>query len=146
MTITVVFGVLVVIGVCLAAVAGLELVQRLVPSEKREEHNDVAGFLYAVVQRYGKIINIASVSAMKGGGAFGNTLYGATKAGVVTMTKGFARELAPMGINVNAIAPAVARTVMTEDRLTPELEEKIKARIPMGRLGEASDIACLAAF
>src|SRR5918997_4612445 len=49
MAITVVFGVLVVIGVCLAAVAGLELVQRLVPYEKREEHNDVAGFLYAVV-------------------------------------------------------------------------------------------------
>src|SRR3712207_1618682 len=49
MVITVVFGVLVVIGVCLAAVAGLELVQRLVPSEKRQQHNDVAGFLYAVV-------------------------------------------------------------------------------------------------
>jgi len=49
MAITVVFGVLVVIGVCLAALAGLELVQRLVPSEKRQENNDVAGFLYAVV-------------------------------------------------------------------------------------------------
>src|SRR5919112_6179485 len=49
MATTVVYGVLVVIGVCLAAVAGLELVQRLVPSEKRQEHNDVAGFLYAVV-------------------------------------------------------------------------------------------------
>src|ERR687897_652053 len=49
MAITVVFGVLVVIGVCLAAVAGLELVQRLVPAEKREQHNEVAGFLYAVV-------------------------------------------------------------------------------------------------
>src|SRR5829696_9098063 len=47
--ITVVFGVIVVIGACLAAVAGLELVQRLVPSEKRQEHNDVAGFLYAVI-------------------------------------------------------------------------------------------------
>src|ERR687890_2369463 len=47
--ITVVFGVLVVFGACLAAVAGLELVQRLVPAEKRQEHNDVAGFLYAVV-------------------------------------------------------------------------------------------------
>jgi Protein of unknown function (DUF4239) len=46
---TVVFGVLVVIGACLAAVAGLELVQRLVPAEKREQHNEVAGFLYAVV-------------------------------------------------------------------------------------------------
>ena len=49
MATTVVFGVLVVIGACLAAVAGLELVQRLVPHEKRQEHNDVAGFLYAVV-------------------------------------------------------------------------------------------------
>jgi hypothetical protein len=47
--ITVVFGVLVVFGACLAALAGLELVQRLVPHEKRQEHNDVAGFLYAVV-------------------------------------------------------------------------------------------------
>src|SRR5215210_7033783 len=49
MAITVVFGVLVVIGACLAALAGLELVQRLVPAQKRQEHNDVAGFLYAVV-------------------------------------------------------------------------------------------------
>jgi hypothetical protein len=46
---TVLFGVLVVIGACLAALAGLELVQRLVPAEKRQQHNDVAGFLYAVV-------------------------------------------------------------------------------------------------
>src|SRR5215210_9018303 len=49
MATTVVFGVLVVIGACLVAVVGLELVQRLVPAEKRQEHNDVAGFLYAVV-------------------------------------------------------------------------------------------------
>src|SRR5919107_3881942 len=47
--ITVVFGVLVVVGACLAAIAGLGLVQRLVPAEKRQEHNDVAGFLYAVI-------------------------------------------------------------------------------------------------
>jgi hypothetical protein len=49
MAITVVFGVLVVIGVCLAAVAGLALVERLVPAEKRQQQNDVAGFLYAVI-------------------------------------------------------------------------------------------------
>src|SRR5918994_7765051 len=49
MSTTVVFGVQVVIGACLAAVAGLELVQRLVPSEKRQQQNEVAGFLYAVV-------------------------------------------------------------------------------------------------
>jgi hypothetical protein len=49
MSTTVVFGVLVVIGACLAAVAGLELVQRLVPAQKRQQHNDVAGFFYAVI-------------------------------------------------------------------------------------------------
>src|ERR687893_2720224 len=49
LVITVVFGVLVVVGACLAAVAGLELVQRLVPAQKRQQHNDVAGFLYAVI-------------------------------------------------------------------------------------------------
>ena len=49
MAITIVFGVLVVIGVCLVAVAGLEVVERLVPAEKRQQQNDVAGFLYAVV-------------------------------------------------------------------------------------------------
>src|SRR5215212_3392812 len=46
---TVVFGVLVVFAGCLAALVGLEVVQRLVPAQKRQEHNDVAGFLYAVV-------------------------------------------------------------------------------------------------
>jgi 3-oxoacyl-[acyl-carrier protein] reductase len=101
---------------------------------------------FMIEEKYGKIINIASVSAMRGGGALGNTLYGATKAGVVAMTKGFARELAPMGINVNAIAPAVAETSMTKNKLTPELRGKIRERIPMGRLGEASDVANLAAF
>ena len=62
------------------------------------------------------------------------------------MTKGFARELAPMGINVNAIAPAVAETSMTKNKLTPELRGEIRERIPMGRLGEASDVANLAVF
>jgi len=83
---------------------------------------------------------------MRGGGALGNTLYGTTKAGVVAMTKGLARELAPLRINVNAIAPAVVETSMTESKLTPELSEKIRERIPMRSLGKASDIASLAAF
>src|SRR4029077_12719782 len=58
-------------------------------------------------QQAGKIVNIASVSATKGGGAFGNVLYGTSKAGVVAFTQGFARELGPFGINVNAISPGV---------------------------------------
>lgn len=92
------------------------------------------------------IINIASVSAEKGGGAIGNTWYGATKAAVVAMTRGLGRELGPLGIRVNAIAPAVLDTEMVHDLLTPERRDKILARIPLGRLASTDDVARLALF
>ena len=69
-----------------------------------------------IAQRYGKIINIASVASAKGGGQFGNVLYGTTKAGVVAMTQGFARELGPYGINVNVIYPGQTITEATLER------------------------------
>ena len=94
----------------------------------------------------GSIINIASVSHEKGGGAFGNVWYGATKAGVVAMTKGLGRELGPLAIRVNAIAPAVVATDMVRSLLTPEARERIVARIPLGRLAEEDDVARLAVF
>lgn len=92
------------------------------------------------------IINIASVAAEKGGGAMGNVWYGATKAGVVAMTRGLARELGPEGIRVNAIAPGVVETDMVRDRLTPEMRDKVLARFPLGRLTQADDVARLALF
>ena len=95
-------------------------------------------------RKSGKIINVASVSAAKGGGIFGNVLYGATKAGVIALTKGMARDLGPYGINVNAIAPAVAETGMTSALLTPERRQAILASIPLGRLASTADIARIA--
>ena len=92
------------------------------------------------------IINIASVSAEKGGGAIGNVWYGATKAAVVAMTRGLGRELGPHGIRVNAIAPAVLDTQMVHDLLTPERRAKILARIPLGRFPGAGEVARLALF
>ena len=97
-------------------------------------------------QRYGKIVNIASMSAAKAGGVFGNVLYGTTKAGVVAFTKGFARELAPHGINVNAIAPGLVDTAMTRARLTPDVREQIVNAMPMRRLASVDDIANAVAF
>jgi len=101
-----------------------------------------------VLRRRGKgaIINIASVSHEKGGGAFGNVWYGATKAGVVAITKGLGRELGPYGIRVNAIAPAVVATDMVRSLLTPEVRERIVSRIPLGRLAEEDDVARLAVY
>ena len=97
-------------------------------------------------RRYGKIVNIASVSAVKGGGSFGNVLYGTTKAGVVALTKGLARELAPLGINVNAIAPSVIETGMTGPLLTPERRRDVLASIPLGRFAAAGEIARVVAL
>jgi NAD(P)-dependent dehydrogenase (short-subunit alcohol dehydrogenase family) len=115
---------------------------------------NLAGVIYCVKaaipvmrqQRFGRIINIASVSAMRGGGSVGNTLYGATKAGVVALTMGLARELGPFGITANAIAPAVVDTPMTRAALTADARQKILERIPIGRLAQLSDIADLTTF
>jgi NAD(P)-dependent dehydrogenase (short-subunit alcohol dehydrogenase family) len=115
---------------------------------------NLAGMIYCVKaaipvmkqQRHGRIINIASVSAMRGGGSVGNTLYGATKAGVVALTMGLARELGPFGITANAIAPAVVDTPMTHAALTEDARRRILERIPLGRLAQLSDIADVATF
>ncbi|MBV8324119.1 MAG: SDR family oxidoreductase [Hyphomicrobiales bacterium] len=100
----------------------------------------------ATRQRAGRIINIASVSAMRGGGSLGNTIYGATKASVVALTMGLARELGPLGVTVNAVAPAVVGTAMTRAALTDDMRQRIVARIPLGRLAALSDIADLVTF
>ncbi len=138
-----------------AGVLSTGLVADLSTAEWQRVHEvNLSGVLYCVKsaipfmrqQRRGRIINIASVSAMRGGGSVGNTLYGATKAGVVALTMGLARELGPDGITANAIAPAVADTAMTNTALTEDVRRKIVARIPLGRLASLSDIADLATF
>lgn len=96
--------------------------------------------------RSGRIVNVASVSAMRGGGSVGNALYGATKAAAVALTMGLARELGPSGITVNAVAPAIVDTAMTHAALTEEVRARILARIPLGRFATTADIADLVAF
>jgi NAD(P)-dependent dehydrogenase (short-subunit alcohol dehydrogenase family) len=96
--------------------------------------------------RSGRIVNIASISAMRGGGSVGNTLYGATKAAVVALTMGLARELGPSGITVNAVAPAIVDTAMTHAALTDERRKRILARIPLGRFATTADIADVVTF
>jgi 3-oxoacyl-[acyl-carrier protein] reductase len=97
-------------------------------------------------RRAGAIVNIASVSAERGGGAVGNVWYGATKAAVVAATKGLARELGPHGVRVNAISPGLARTALTEPYLDAATEARLLARFPLGRLAQPEEIARLALF
>ena len=98
-----------------------------------------------VAQKHGKIINIASVAGKRGGGIFGNTLYAASKAGVIGLTKGLAREGGPHGINVNAICPGPTNTEMIKD-FTGEKRKNFLNTIPLRRFGEPEDVANMALF
>ena len=94
-------------------------------------------------QKYGRIINMSSVSGVFGNA--GQVNYAASKAGIIGMTKTLAKELARKNITVNAIAPGFIATDMTA-ALSDEQRESAAARIGMGRLGEPEDIAALASF
>jgi 3-oxoacyl-[acyl-carrier protein] reductase len=94
-------------------------------------------------QRAGRIINIASVVGLMGNAGQAN--YSASKAGVIGLTKTTAKELASRGITVNAVAPGFIKTAMT-DALTEEARQNLQRLIPLGRLGEAEDVARAVAF
>jgi len=89
-------------------------------------------------QRYGRIINIASVVGQMGNAGQAN--YCASKAGLIGLTKSNARELAKRNVTVNAVAPGFIATAMT-DVLPEKVKEELIAQIPLERLGTADDIA-----
>jgi NAD(P)-dependent dehydrogenase (short-subunit alcohol dehydrogenase family) len=92
------------------------------------------------------MINLSSVSHERGGGSMGNVWYGGTKAAVVALTKGLARELGPSGVRVNAIAPGVMETPLLRGLFTPEVRAAAIKRFPLGRFAETDDVARLALF
>jgi len=87
----------------------------------------------------GSIVNIASVSGIKGNK--GRVAYGASKGGVLTMTKVMAVELAPLGIRVNAIAPGPIETPLVQEVHTPEVRAAWMATVPQRRYGSPAEIA-----
>ena len=94
-------------------------------------------------QRSGRIINLASVVALRGNA--GQVNYCASKAGVIGMTKSMARELAGRGVTVNAVAPGYIETDMTA-ALPEEVKTSMAAAIPLGRMGRPEDVAGAVAF
>jgi NAD(P)-dependent dehydrogenase (short-subunit alcohol dehydrogenase family) len=97
-------------------------------------------------RRAGVIVCLASVAAQRGGGLFGGPHYAASKGGVLALAKAMARELAPAGIRVNAVAPSMIDTDIYQGLLSDERREQVRSSIPMGRLGEASEVAGVCLF
>jgi 3-oxoacyl-[acyl-carrier protein] reductase len=93
--------------------------------------------------RWGRIINITSLVGEAGNAGQAN--YAAAKAGVVGMTKSLARELGSRSITVNCVAPGFIDTDMTR-ALSAERRSALLAQIPLGRLGEAADVAAAVAY
>ncbi|MBQ2116034.1 MAG: 3-oxoacyl-[Lachnospiraceae bacterium] len=94
-------------------------------------------------QKSGKIINISSVSGVLGNAGQAN--YSASKAGLIGLTKSVAREMASRGICVNAVAPGFIDTDMTR-ALSDDAKESLNKMIPMGRTGNAKEVADLVLF
>ncbi|MFJ4346288.1 SDR family NAD(P)-dependent oxidoreductase [Pseudomonas sp. NPDC089401] len=97
-------------------------------------------------QRSGSIICLSSVSAQRGGGIFGGPHYSAAKAAVLGLGKAMARELGPDNVRVNALTPGLIHTDITGGLMQDERRHAILEGIPLGRLGEARDVANAALF
>lgn len=94
-------------------------------------------------QHYGKIVNVASLQAMKAG--FGVANYAASKSGLIGLTHAAAVELGPANVNVNAVAPGFVRTEFTQ-HISEELVARARSSTPLGRLAEPDDVAQVIAF
>lgn len=94
-------------------------------------------------KRYGRIVNITSISGIMGNG--GQTNYSASKAGIIGLTKALAREVASRGITVNAVAPGFVATDLTST-LPEDIAKKINENIPLGRWATIEDVALATAF
>ena len=93
--------------------------------------------------RFGRIINISSVVGVTGNPGQAN--YVAAKAGLIGLTKSLAQEVGSRGITVNAIAPGLIASAIS-DKLTDEQKARFLDGIPVGRIGEGADVAAAAVY
>ncbi len=91
-------------------------------------------------QKYGRIVNLSSVSGKRGGGIFGGAHYSASKAAVLAFSKNLSREISAEGITINSVCPGLINTEIWKS-LPKEDAEKVIDGIPMGRPGETQEVA-----
>ncbi len=95
--------------------------------------------------KYGRIVNMSSVSGKQGGGVFGGAHYSAAKAGILGFSKALAKEVVTDGITVNSVAPGAVATEIRKG-ISDEKEKAIADAIPMKRVGKPEEIAFAVAF
>ena len=96
-------------------------------------------------RKTGAIVNVSSIAG-RTGGALGSIHYSTAKGGLITFTKGLAKELGPFGIRVNAVSPGVIDTRYHEQFSTPEMMKGYVAGIPLGRVGTPDEVASVICF
>ncbi|GAB5080528.1 SDR family NAD(P)-dependent oxidoreductase [Arthrobacter sp. AD-310] len=99
-----------------------------------------------VRNRIGRIVNISSISAQRGGGTYSKTPYSVAKAGVIGLTRSTARELGEYDITVNAVAPGPIDTDIMGGTLSQERKDELSRDLVVNRIGSTRDIAAAIAF
>ncbi|MGA9479562.1 MAG: SDR family NAD(P)-dependent oxidoreductase [Desulfobacterales bacterium] len=99
-----------------------------------------------ISQKYGRIINMGSVSGKRGGGIFGGAHYSAAKAGVQVFAKALAREVSPEGITVNSVAPGLIATDIRGGLESTDEQARMSADIPCRRMGTPEEVAAVVCF
>ncbi len=117
---------------------GTESWQRLMDVNLTGVYHCCRGALPDLIARNGVILNVSSVWGVLGGSC--EAAYSAAKAGVIGLTKALAKELGPMGVRVNCVAPGVIDTDMLSN-LSLEDKAELACRTPLGRLGAPEDVA-----
>lgn len=96
--------------------------------------------------RLGRIVNIASASAQRGGGVYGRAAYSGSKAALLGIARTLARELGPYGITANSVSPGSIDTDIMGGPLSDERKEFLLNELPVGRVGTVDDVAGVVAF
>ncbi len=98
-----------------------------------------------VSKKSGAIVNVSSIAG-RNGGALGSIHYSTAKGGIITFTKGLAKELAPHGVRVNAVSPGVIATPYHEQFSSAEMMKAYVGMIPLGRIGQPEEVASVICF
>jgi 3-oxoacyl-[acyl-carrier protein] reductase len=98
-----------------------------------------------IIRKSGSIVNVSSIAG-RNGGALGSIHYSTAKGGIITFTKGLAKELAPHGVRVNAVSPGVIATPFHEQFSSADMMKAYIGMIPLGRIGQPEEVASVICF